>query len=736
MVFNFMELPVPIAGVTHPQIFPLPFVPSYRKHLLANFLVLAVILGCMVRAAWASLPTITAQSFIMPQGVILRDRTGKELYRFYRMDDRIDLPLIAFPPALRSAVIAIEDERFYERSCLDVRALGRAALANIFEYKSQGASTITQQLLRTTFDLHDKTFSRKVLELSLACKMESVTSKDNILSLYLNHASFGGATYGAQKASQTYFATDVRDLTLGQSAVLAALLQRPTYFSPYGEHRKTTLSGATIRMVQLGTVKSLRDIPSGSVTIGLTGAFFPSAHAAGIFVPGRADEVLAAMRHGGSITEAAYAAAETELKTITFATPDYPVSTPYFPSLVQQEVSAIPAVGSDCRLQTSGCTIQSTLDPQMQAIAERLMLEHASTIQEKYHAQNIALVAIDRKTRQIVAYIGNVDFSPDENGARLDMAQVPRQPGSTFKPFVYATAFERGYTPDTFLQDTAVNLAGMHPQNYEGGYHGWVSIRHALAGSRNIPAIRTFFMVGGEDPILQEAARAGITQPLESRAQNRTTDPGYSYGYPLAIGTAEVPLLQMVTGYATLANSGSYLPLTAIQEVRNAQNAVVYSSKNRAQPVQAMDPLIARELTSILSDNMFRAGEYWKEQLTLSGIDAAAKTGTSNQCTDVDPATGNCLQSLPTDVWTIGYTPSFVVGVWAGNATHQPLTPDADGLNVAAPLWKEFLESAHALRPAAASRFPASSTFDKNAKTGFYAPAPQITQTQQKSVER
>ncbi len=694
---------------------------TLRRHLSATLLAAFLILCAVTGLQWAQVPTITKRSFAMPQGILLTDRDGGELYRFYRTDDRIDLPVETFPKSLRDAVIAIEDRRFFERPCVDVRAIMRAIVANFSEFRSQGASTITQQLLRNSFDLRDKTFSRKILELSLACKMESVLGKNDILELYLNHASFGGSFFGAQEASHVYFNTDVRNISVAQSAVLAALLQRPSYFSPYGPHRETTVTGETLRAIRQGTITSVRDIPEEAMELGLIGSRYATA-GGDFFLPGRADDVLALMLHADSIDQKTFDTANRELKTMTFQPPDHPVSTPYFPALVEEEAAFLPGIGDKCRLLTSGCRITSTLDPRLQSVAERIVSGHAQEIRDRYRAQNIALVALDRRTRQIVAYIGNVDYSDERSGSRIDMAQIPRQPGSSFKPFVYATAFEQGYTPASFVLDGPVTLGTMRPENYERGYHGWTSIRHALAGSRNIPAVRTFFLVGGEDPILEEAARAGITEPLTQREFMRETRPHYSYGYPLAIGSAEVPLIQMVQGYATLANNGAFQPATAIREIRDGSDTVVYSNQDRTVPEQAMHPLIARQLTSILSDSKFRPTKYWDELLTLDGIESAVKTGTSNQCVEIDLATRACTSMLPSDVWTVGYTPSFVVGVWVGNATRQPLTGDADGLNVASPLWKEFLEAAHALYPSEPKQFPASSTFDKKAKDGFYQP--------------
>ena len=715
MAYFPMDLPFPETGHPRPR--------TLRRHLTANFLALSFILLSLLLMLWSHLPTITPQSFSLPRGVLLTDKDGYELYRFYREDDRVDLPLQAFPESLRNAVIAIEDRRFYGRGCVDVRALSRAMFANILDFKSQGASTITQQLLRNSFDLREKTFSRKILELLLACKMELANDKDGILELYLNHASFGGASFGAQEASHRFFGRDVRALTLAQSSVLAALLQRPTYLSPYGPHAKTTVTREVLRQLRRGEIADPMRLPEGTLETGLTGFLYETPDGSILF-PGRADEVLGEMARQGTITAMEHARAQTELLSMEFPARAYPVSTPYFPSVVQRELASLPGVGQNCRLLLSGCKIVSTLDPRLQAVAETVVANHAMKIRERFHAENIALVAADRTTGQIVAYVGNVGYSDSGPGSMIDMARTPRQPGSTFKPFVYAAGFLLGYNPGSFLLDGPLWVGAMNPQNYEGGYHGWTSIRHALAGSRNIPAIRMFFLIGGEDPILRLAADAGITKPLETRNANMGKSPGYWFGYPLAIGAAETPLTQMVQGYATFANSGAYLPLTSIAQVRDGNDTVVYSANDRTEPVQVMPSLVAREITSILSDDYFRTTPLWKKLLTLEGIESAVKTGTSNQCARVNTVTRACIATLPTDVWTIGYTPAYVVGVWVGNATNQPLTPDADGLNVASPLWKEFLEAAHALDVTAQRAFQPYSTFDKRAKAGFYAPLP------------
>lgn len=655
---------------------------------------------------WRGLSAISVDDLLLPQTVILTDTNGTELRRVYLEKDRLERTDGDFSPFLKQAVIAIEDERFLTRSCIDFRAIGRAAVADMAQSKSQGASTITQQLVgNLLLDRSDKSYTRKAVELLLACRLEWGTSRERILSLYLNHMAFGGALYGAEEAGRTYFGVSAGELSLSQSVVLAALLQRPTYFSPYGIHLHTAISRESARAIREGHIRSADDLPSDSVFIGLLGTHFLTATGS-VYVEGRTDFVLRAMRESGFVSESESAAAQRELATIRFLERKPSLALPHFALFVQQQLGN-GAVQTDrpCDARAGGCIVQTTLDPQFQSLAERIVLEHAEEIRMKYGARNIALVAADRATGHILAYVGNVGYSADEPGTMIDMARVARQPGSSFKPFVYATAFAVGMNPDTFLLDAPLTLGADHPRNYEGGYRDWTSISHALAASRNIPAILALLFAGGEDPVLMTAARAGITTPLSVREQKRKTNPQFTFGYPLAIGAAEVPLFEMVQGYATLANAGVFRPLTAIASIRSVDGTTLQSTL----PVggtQAIAPLSARWLTSILSDTSLRPTAAWNKALTIPGIQTAIKTGTSNRCIGFRPVTGTCSAQLPGDVWTVGYSPEFVLGIWAGNADYWPLSPSADGMNVTAPLWKEFIAEAHKIRPEGQTTFP------------------------------
>ncbi|MEI8230883.1 MAG: transglycosylase domain-containing protein [Candidatus Peregrinibacteria bacterium] len=694
---------------SHERPFPAPSKRrTFRHSLLANFLILGIFFAFLIIGIWNGFSGISVENYWSPQTVVLTDTNGTEMRRIYLEKDRLELTDDAFPDSLKNAVIAIEDERFSTRSCIDLKAITRAALADVTKDKVQGASTITQQLVgNLLLDRSDKSFARKFVELMLSCRLEHAAPKERILGLYLNHMPFGGTIYGAEEASQTYFSVSARHLTMTQSVVLASLLKAPTYYSPYGIHQHTAIPPVVASAIRRGTIRTAADIPPEAISYGLLGTWFigPKGKSM-LYLEGRTDLVLQSMRSNGFINKAQVTEAREELKSMRFERRESVISLPYFALFVQKQLNT-GMVHADrlCDARSGGCIVQTTIDPQYQDLAESIVLEHAQEIREKYHAKNIALVAADRATGHILAYVGNVRFGDTEMGSMVDMAQVPRQPGSSFKPFVYATAFGQGMNPDTFLLDAPLTLGTDHPRNYEGGYRSWTSISHALAASRNIPAIRTLLFVGGEVPILQTAARAGITTPMETREAIRQTDPQFSFGYPLAIGSAEVPLLEMVQGYATLANAGIYRPLSAIKSIRTVEGQPL-DSKLSEGGTQAIDPLSARWLTSILSDTSIRPTAAWNKALTIPGIQTAIKTGTSNRCISFDFTTQTCTLLLPGDVWTMGYTPEFVLGIWIGNADNTPLTASADGMNVAAPLWKEFIQAAHELRPDGQMYFP------------------------------
>lgn len=677
-----------------------------RRTLAVNFVILCAIFAVQIRGIWMQLPDVTAESFLAPQSVVLTDADGNVLRRIYVDKDRIELSDESFPLHLKQAVIAIEDRRFEERGCIDIHAITRATMANISDFKSEGASTITQQLVGSLMlDRGDKSFTRKALELMLACKLENAASRDRIIGLYLNHVAFGGTMYGAEEAARTYFGISAKDLTLAQSAVLAAMIQKPTYFSPFGQHVYSKVPDDVIADIRRGTITDFAQIPQDQIDMGLIGRTFRSLKGSPLYLPGRTDKVLEEMSRAGFMTDEEWAKANEELQTMVFSRRQAVVGMPYFSLLVQKQLNqGVFRTDKPCDLAGGGCIVKTTLDAAYQELAEKIVSENAQKIRDAYGAKNIALVAADRKTGHVLAYVGNVSFTDTELGSMIDMATVPRQPGSSFKPFVYANAFAHGMNPTTFLLDAPLTLGGEQPQNYEGGYRDWTQVSHALAASRNIPAIRALLLTGGEDAVLDMAYSAGIVTPRNVKDVKIEQDEWFRYGYPLAIGSAETPLFEMVQGYLTLANAGTFTPLSTIDSVTTVDGKPL-DTRMAEQEHQAMEPLFARWLTGILSDTSIHPSPAWSEALTVPGLQTAVKTGTSSQCVTYIFAQKKCLLR-PGDVWTMGYSPEFVLGIWVGNADNQPLEPTADGMNVVAPLWKEFMKGAHELRPEGLTRFP------------------------------
>jgi membrane peptidoglycan carboxypeptidase len=333
--------------------------------------------------------------------------------------------------------------------------------------------------------------------------------------------------------------------------------------------------------------------------------------------------------------------------------------------------------------------LQTTLDSRLQSIAEETVKKLAPELKQKFNAGNLALVAMKPATGEIVAYVGNIDNK--ETGA-IDMAQVPRQPGSSFKPIVYAAAFQKGMKPDTVIRDAPLSIGADRPQNADGGFKGPMFMHHALGASRNIPAIRAFIMAGGEEPVINLASAMGATAPLSYRAEMQQDDPGFRYSWPMAIGAAEIPLVQMVQAYATLANDGVFRPAITIQKITDAKGALAYESPDLWNPKRVLNADIARSISNILANPDDRPGGWWRDRLNFSpGL--AIKTGTSNLCFRRDKS-GKCVSYGVNNTWAMGFTPDLAIGVWAGNADNTPMIGNADGLNVAVEVFKNFLVEA------------------------------------------
>ena len=573
------------------------------------------------------------------------DRTGKTiLYDIHQDVKRTLIPFENISPDLKNATIAIEDAGFYQHHGIEPKSILRAIFANITGggFK-QGGSTITQQVVKKTLLTDEKLITRKIKEVILSFKLEQAFSKNEILAIYLNEIPYGGNVYGVGEAARVFFDKDPRDLTVAESAYLAALPNAPTYYSPYGSHRDK--------------------------------------------LEERKNFVLKRMHDLGFITDTVYEGAR--ISKVTFI-PKEPrgIKAPHFVEWVKEYLAA--KFGEQAILE-NGYKVITTLDYDLQKKAEDAITSHAKKMEESYGAKNMALVAIDPKNGQVLAMVGSRDYFDTKNEGNFNVAlSYNRQPGSTFKPFAYATAFKKGYTPETVLFDLPTNFSTdcdplgiplspstkkedcYMPQNYEGGYRGPLSMRSSLAQSRNITSVKTLYLAGVSDTI-QTAHDMGITS---------LNDPS-RYGLSLVLGGGEVSLLDITSAYGVFANDGIRNPAKSILRIEDSTGKIVeeFAPSNK----EVLDSEIARKITSILSDNTARTPTFGATSaLYFPNQDVAVKTGTTNDYKDV---------------WTVGYTPNLVVGMWAGNNDSSSITKGNSAAATVSVVWHSFMQTALATIP-------------------------------------
>lgn len=567
------------------------------------------------------------------------DRTGTMLlYDVHGSVRRTIVPLSAMSPYVQNATIAIEDAEFYNHHGIRPLAIIRSVWANISSGSyAQGGSTITQQVVKNTLLTKDKTITRKVKEWILAIRLERLYTKGQILETYLNETPYGGTVYGVEEASVQFFGVHASELTLAQAAYIAALPKAPTYYSPYGNHRDA--------------------------------------------LEARKNLVLTQMKEHKLITEDEYMTAKTE--TVTFLDQGgRGIKAPHFVFYVREYLEQ--KYGADM-IDSEGLQVISTLDWELQQKAEKIVRDGALQNEKSFNASNAALVAVDATNGQILTMVGSRDYFDEHIDGNVNVAVAHRQPGSSFKPFVYATAFELGYTPKTVVFDLKTQFSTAcapndfsdespcySPENFDNKFRGPTTLRDALAQSVNIPAVKTLYLSGIQRSIGM-AERLGITT---------LGDPN-RYGLTLVLGGGEVMLLEMTGAYSVFANDGVRNPITPILKVTDKSGDVLEEYKD--QSVKAVEPNIARLISDVLSDNDARAPEFGENSpLYFPGVDVADKTGTTNDYRDV---------------WIIGYTPRISVGAWAGNNDNSPMEKKIAAF-IIAPLWHSFMEVAMERYPA------------------------------------
>ncbi|MEK7083031.1 MAG: PBP1A family penicillin-binding protein [Patescibacteria group bacterium] len=572
------------------------------------------------------------------QSTKIYDRTNTILlYEIHGEEKRTIVAFNDIPGIVKQATLAAEDIHFYQHSGLDFKGILRALYINILRRDiSQGGSTITQQLVKNSILTSERTFTRKIKEAILSLLIEKKYSKDEILALYLNQIPYGSNAYGISAAAQTYFNKSPNELTIGEAALIASLPKAPTYYSPYGSHKKDLIA--------------------------------------------RRDWILDRMQETGFITQANVQDAKKE--KLALNPPQQSIRAPHFVMYVREYLNE---TYGEQFVESGGLRVVTTLDWNLQQQAEKAITEGAERNSKLIDAKNAALVSIDPKTGDILAMVGSRDYFDITNDGNVNVTTRLRQPGSAFKPFVYATAFKKGYTPETILFDVPTefnvncNADGTpgpairdpkscyHPKNYDDTFRGPVDLRHALAQSLNVPSVKLLYLAGVNDTIAT-AKEMGITTLTDPRR----------YGLSLVLGGAEVTLLEMTSAYGAFSQDGILHPKTSILRIENTSGAILEEKKDTA--ISVIDTQIARMINDVLSDNDARVPVFSPHSsLYFSNRKVAAKTGTTQDYHDA---------------WTIGYTPSLVTGVWVGNNDNTPMNKQALSVMVAAPIWHAMMESA------------------------------------------
>jgi penicillin-binding protein 1C len=610
------------------------------RHLKSLILLISSVILIMIGvfALWIAtlkIPDLSSfQSRKVTESTKIYDRTGTVLlYDTGTNVKSTSVPLSSMSPYLQKGTIAIEDSNFYNNIGIEPSSIFRAVIANFLSGNySQGASTITQQVIKNSLLTQDKTVTRKIKEWILAIKITRLMSKDQILEIYLNESPYGGTIYGVEQASQTFFGKPASEITLAQSAYLAAIPKAPTYYSPYGKNKKA--------------------------------------------LDARQKLVLDRMLSLGMITKEDYDLAQKE--KVEFLTKNSEnIRAPHFVMYIRDYL--IQKYGEDSA-SVGGLRVKTTLDFDMQQKAEEVIKKFAPSIEENYKASNASMVAIDPKTGDILTMVGSKDYFSKTIDGNYNTALAKRQPGSTFKPFVYSTLFKKGYTPETVLFDVRTEFSSYctpegkpinpnddpekvcySPREFDSIYPGPMTIRKALGQSRNIPAVKALYLAGIPQSI-QTARDLGITS---------LNDPN-KYGLTMVLGGGEVSLLEMTGAYATFANDGIRNPTRSILEITDSKGNVLESAS--LYPSRSLDSQIARQINSILADNSVRINSL-KPIADSVGRKVTIKTGTTNDYRDV---------------WAIGYTPNIVVGAWAGNNDNTPMSQNIAGL-IISPLWGAFM---------------------------------------------
>lgn len=612
-----------------------PFIYTLKTYSLQTLIVLGVSgvllsgMSVVYTDIFKDLPLVSALSSSAPiSSTKILDRNGVVLFRLFNEENRTLVSLADVPKQVIFATIAIEDKDFYEHLGFSFTGIMRAFFSNINSDSVQGGSTITQQLVKNRLLSSERTVTRKIKELLLAVAVEHEYSKDHILEMYLNQVSYGGATYGIEEAAQRYFGKSVQELSLAEAALLAGLPQAPSVYSPFGPDPEL-------------------------------------AHA-------RQREVLRRMTEDGYIsTDQAAAAAQEELH---FRDDVIDIKAPHFVMYVKQLLAE--TYGEELLYQ-GGLEVRTSLDLNTQEATQKTVHDEITAL-ARLKVSNGAALITNPQTGEVLSMVGSSDYFDFAHDGQVNVSIRPRQPGSSIKPLTYALAFEQGFSPGTIVIDAPVSFrsAGSPvyaPKNYDGRFHGAVTLRESLASSYNIPAVKTLAFVGVAS-MIDKAQQLGIT----------TWDDRKRFGLSLTLGGGEVLMTQMTQLYGSFANGGTLVPLNPILEISTYNGESIYRNTcaldgTGCPTTRVFDPRIAYMITSVLSDNAARTPAFGPlSTLVIPNQEVAVKTGTTNNLRDN---------------WTFGYTKDRVVAVWVGNNDNTPMSYVASGVTGASSIWNTLMRS-------------------------------------------
>ncbi len=579
-------------------------------------------IGFLIYSAW-DLPEVHALENFKPS-ITTRVYSGSHtLLAEFFVENRTPVRLDDVPDILIKALIATEDRRFYSHHGIDFQGIFRAFIRNVRARRIiEGGSTLTQQLAKVLFLTPERSYIRKIKEMVLALKIEQRYTKREILGLYLNQIYFGSGAYGIEAAARTYFGKPAKELTLAECAMLAGLPRSPKYYSPFRSPESARRRRAHVlrRLVETGAISSEQEAEANSAPL----------------------------------------PAEPALRR------DGPTPAPYFVEYVRQKVEE--RFGASI-LYSGGLNICTSIDDRLQDFAEQAVQNGLERMErsrrrakKKGPPLQAAIVALDPATGHILAMVGGRDFRKSQFNRAW---QALRQPGSAFKPIVYAAAIQQGYSATDLLSDTPLsiridNRKVWSPDNFTKTYQGDVTLRKALTLSLNVPTVRLLSAIG-IDRTIRFARSLGVRSPLKAVL-------------PLALGSSDVTLLELTSAYAVFDNSGIRLAPAAILSITDSSGRALYV--NNTIPSQAMRPETAYIITNLLQGVVER-GTGWRAKAL--GRPVAGKTGTTNNYRDA---------------WFIGYTPTLVSGVWVGYDDQRSLGPKATGSRAALPIWLNFMKKA------------------------------------------